>query len=95
MRIRCGRCGKRFEPEQPWHSLCKENCWEEVGCYGDEEAIRFWKIGSTFANTHWIESEMKEFSDCAVGQELLHSLLDHMDGEMKYRLLKKEIDKLL
>jgi len=92
IKIRCARCGNKYQLEQPWHYLCGD-CWQECGLFGDEESIRFWKIGSTFANGTWTDEEWKEFSDCAVGQEMLHELLDQMDVTMKLRLIRQELEK--
>lgn len=92
-RIRCARCGKPFDPAQPFHFLCYE-CWDECGLYGDEESIKFWKIGSTFANGTWTDEEWKEFADSPVGQEMLHAMLDNMDVGCKFTLLRREIKKL-
>jgi hypothetical protein len=94
MRIKCARCGKKFEPDQEWHFLCKEDvsgCWEEVGLFGDPEAIRFWRMASTWVNGEFPEEWVKELADSPVGQSLLKALLFQMDHDCKIKLLKKTI----
>jgi len=96
-RIKCSRCGKRFEPEQEWHFLCNEDtsdCWGIVGLYGDEHAIKFWRMWSTWINGEWTDEEVKELADSPVGQDVIKTLLKQMDHDCKIKLLKKQIAEL-
>jgi hypothetical protein len=92
-RIRCSRCTKKFDADQDYHSLCPD-CWQEIGLYGDQEALRFWGAVGKLLNGEWTDEESKELADSAAGQEILKWLLDSMDIEMKIRLLKREVNQV-
>ena len=86
----CARCGKRFDPNQNYHSLCGE-CSDEVGISYDADNSKFWKMASTWMNNKWTYEEMKELADSAAGQQIVKDILGSMDLTMKIRLLKKQI----
>ena len=90
MMMVCGRCGRKYDRDKVFHSLCGE-CYDEVGLYGDADSSKFWRIASTWMNTNWTEPELKDLADSAGGQQIIKDLLEVMDVSMKIRLLKKQI----
>lgn len=93
MMVRCGRCARRYDKDIQYHILCDE-CYDEVGIYGDSDSSKFWRFMAYWANENATPEEMKEAADCAVGQEIIRKLLDSMDVGMKFKLLKSEVSKL-
>jgi len=85
---------KGFDPDMHYHTLCSD-CWEQVGLYGDEAGLRFWKMASTWINGKWTDEELKELADSPVGQSMVKEIISAMDMEMRYRLIKQEAQKYL
>ena len=93
MKIRCGRCGKKYEQGQSYFVLCEE-CWDEIGLLGDSDSMKFWRTASAWANGDFTREELEELADSAVGQEIIKQILEYMDVAMKLRLIRQELEKL-
>lgn len=87
----------RFTPEEEHFVLCgigENECYQEVSCYGDPTAARFWRMVSQFVNGDWTAEELKELSDSVAGQEILKMILGSMNYEMRLKLLQREVKEL-
>ncbi len=87
----CPRCGNEYD-DQDRYVLCGKDgndCYSEVGLYGDTENFKAWASWKTLVNSKLTPDELETFSECEPILDLYMDIIDRMDYRYRVRLIDK------
>lgn len=89
----CPNCANEYD-NQGKYPVCYD-CYQNVGCYGDEENYRGWWAWNTLVNMDATPEELEAWMDSPAIQSLLWKMYDRWDMRCRENFAIKFVDKYI